>query len=92
MLEARKCLLGSKHPEVAETLAGLYRMNDRYEEVEPQYKRAIGVLEVALGPDHPELATALQEYSELLRLTGRDDECRELEQRADAIWSKADRL
>ena len=37
------------------------------EEAEPLYKRAVAVWEKALGPDHPNVASGLNNQAELLR-------------------------
>lgn len=39
---------------------------DKYDQAEPMYKRAQDILEKSLGPDHPEVATALSNRAELL--------------------------
>ena len=40
------------------------------------------------GPDHPKVATSLENYAALLRETGREDKAEELEARAWAIRAK----
>ncbi len=45
-------------------------------------------VEKALGPDHPRVATALENYAALLRKTGRGTEASKLEARAKAIRAK----
>ena len=37
----------------------LYRTQGRYADAEPLYKRALAIREKALGPDHPDVATSL---------------------------------
>jgi len=44
--------------------------------------------EGTLGPEHPELATSLENYAVLLRETGRREEAAEMEARAKAIRAK----
>ncbi|CAN0176861.1 unnamed protein product, partial [Ectocarpus sp. 12 AP-2014] len=39
----------------------------KYEEAEPLNARAIEILEKSLGPDHPDVATALNNRAGLLR-------------------------
>ena len=39
----------------------------RYEEAEPLYKRSLAIDEKVYGPDHPEVATDLFIWAELLR-------------------------
>ena len=57
-------------------------------EAEPHYKRALAIIEKALGPEHPDVAQSLENYAALLRKTGRDDEAVKLEARAKAIRAK----
>ncbi len=45
-------------------------------------------MEKALGPDHPDVATSLENYADLLRKTGRGDEAAKMEARAKAIRAK----
>ena len=51
-------------------------------------KRALAIREWALGPEHPAVATSLENYATLLRNTGRAAEAAEMEARAKAIRSK----
>ncbi len=60
----------------------------RYAEAEPLYKRSLAIREKALGPQHPHIATILQDYAPLLRKTGRSTEAAKLEARAKAIRAK----
>ena len=46
-------------------LAVLYDNQGRYAEAEPLYKRSLAIREKALGPDHPDVATALNNLAEL---------------------------
>ena len=43
----------------------------RYAEAEPLYRRALAIREKALGPDHPDTATSLNDLAGLYRLQGR---------------------
>ena len=52
------------------------------------HKRALAIREKALGPEHPEEAQSLENYSALLHKTGRSDEAATLEARAKAIRTK----
>ncbi|MCH7540299.1 MAG: tetratricopeptide repeat protein, partial [Proteobacteria bacterium] len=54
----------------------------------PLYKRSLAIWEKALGPDHPDVATSLENYAALLRKTGRGTEATEMEARAKAIRAK----
>ncbi len=50
---------GPQDPRLATTLnnlAGLYQAQGRYAEAEPLYKRALAIIEKALGPEHPPVA------------------------------------
>jgi len=49
------------------------------------YQRALAIAETALGPEHPTVATSLNNLAALYRATKRDDEAEMLEQRAARI-------
>jgi hypothetical protein len=53
----------------------------KYEEAEPLYERALDIHEKALGPEHPDTITVLENYAALLRKMSREDEADELEAR-----------
>ncbi len=57
-------------------------------EAAPLYKRALAIREKALGAEHPHVAASLENYSALLRETGRGSEAVKLEARARAIRAK----
>ncbi len=46
------------------------------------------IVENSLGPEHPNVATGLENYAALLRLTGRTEEADRLEGRAKSIRAK----
>ena len=69
-------------------LALLYHARDRYAEAEPLFQRSLGMKERALRPEHPDVATSLENYAALLRKTGRADEATEMEGRAKAIRAR----
>lgn len=69
-------------------LASLYQAHGNYAEAEPLYKRALAIAEKALGEEHPNVATSLEYYSDLLRKTNRETEAANLEARAKAIRAK----
>ncbi len=69
-------------------LAELYREQGKYAEAEPLYKRSLAIKEKALGPEHPHVATGLENYAALLRKTNREAEAARLEARAKAIRAK----
>ncbi len=71
-------------------LALLYQAQGRYAEAEPLYKRALAIMEKALGPEHPHVATSLENYAALLRDTGRGELATMVELRAKAIRAKSE--
>jgi tetratricopeptide (TPR) repeat protein len=66
-------------------LALLYKIQARYAEAEPMYQRALGIVEKALGPEHPNLASILNNIAELDRTLGKYPEAEAFCQRALAI-------
>ncbi len=69
-------------------LGDLYHAQGKYAEAEPLLKRALAIVEKALGPEHPDVAASLENYAALLRETGRSDEAAKMEARAEAIRAK----
>ena len=61
----------------------------KYAEAEPLYQRSLAILEKALGPEHPLVATSLENYAALLRNMNREAEAAQMEARAKAIREKA---
>ena len=57
----------------------------QYAHAEPLYKRSLAITEKALGPDHPNVATSLENMAELYRKTGREKAAEALAKRAAAI-------
>ena len=57
----------------------------QFHAAEPLYRRALTILETSLGPDHPDVATALNNLAELLRTTNRLAEAEPLFRRALTI-------
>ena len=47
-------------------LAMLYRGQGRYSDAEPLYKRSLAIFEKALGRDHPNVGTSLNNLAALL--------------------------
>jgi non-specific serine/threonine protein kinase/serine/threonine-protein kinase len=93
-LEIKERILQPDHPKVSTTLRGLanlYRDQKRYAEAEPLYLRTLDILETSMGPDDPSLTEALQDYATLLSATGRANEARRLNERADAINERRQR-
>ena len=57
---------GANDPRLGTTLnnlAELYQDQGRYGEAEPLYKRALAIREKALGPEHPDVATSLDDLA-----------------------------
>ncbi len=61
---------------------------NQIDEAEPLFKRALAIVEKALGPEHPNVATSLENYAALLRQTGRSTEATKMEASAKAIRAK----
>ena len=79
-------------PEAARLLhqAGFYLLfRARYAEAEPLFRRALVICEQALGPDHPHMATSLNNLAGLLHAQGRLAEAESLYRRALAICEQA---
>ncbi len=76
------------HVASLNNLAELYRLQGRYAEAEPLYERSLAIREKALGAEHPHVATSLENYSALLRKTGRDAEAARMEARAKKMRTK----
>jgi len=66
----------------------LYYKQGKYAEAEPLYKRSLAIDEKALGPNHPAVATDLENYAALLCKTKRVAEGKKLEARAKTIRAK----
>jgi tetratricopeptide (TPR) repeat protein len=60
----------------------------RYQEAIPLLQRALAIREKALGPEHPETATSLNNLAELYRAMGAYDKALPLAQLALAIREK----
>ena len=98
-LAIREKALEPEHPRVAASLislARLYKAQGRYAEAEPllnrglaikatNLKRGLAIREKALGPDHPDVATSMENYASLLRQIGRNSEAEAMEASARAI-------
>ena len=63
----------------------MLRATNRLDEAEPLYHRVVKIIKSSLGPDHPNVATALNNLAELLRATNRLAEAEPLYRRALAI-------
>ena len=51
-------------------LASLYFAQGRHADAEQQFKRSIGILEKERGPDHPNVATSLNNLADFYRANG----------------------
>ncbi len=67
----------------------LYKTQGQYAKAEPLYRRALAILEKALGPEHPIVATSLNSLAELYRDQSQYAKAEPLYQRALAIREKA---
>jgi tetratricopeptide (TPR) repeat protein len=66
----------------------VYLAQGKYTEAEPLYQRALAIVEKALGPEHSDVATVLENYAALLHKLNRDAEADKMEARAQAIRAK----
>ena len=70
---------------ILNNLAELYRNRGDNAKAEPLYKRSLAILENALGSNHPDVATSLENLAALYRATKRSSEATALEKRAERI-------
>jgi tetratricopeptide (TPR) repeat protein len=61
----------------------------RYVDAEPLYKRSLAISEKSLGPDHPGVATSLDNLAELYREQGRYADAEPLYKRSLVIRQKS---
>lgn len=61
------------------TLAQCYHMQGRSDEAGNSFERAIATYQRVLGPDHPNLLSAMQDYARFLRATKRKKDAKRLE-------------
>jgi len=66
-------------------LAELYRVQGRYSEAEPLYKRSLLIREEQLGVDHPDTATSLNNLAALYQAQARYSEAKPLYKRSLSI-------
>jgi tetratricopeptide (TPR) repeat protein len=66
----------------------LYQSQGQYAEAESRYQRALAIWEKAFGPDHPNVATGLNNLAELYRMQGQYAQAEPLYQRALVIWER----
>ncbi|CAN0339491.1 unnamed protein product, partial [Scytosiphon promiscuus] len=92
---------GPDHPEVATDLNNWARLSlkhdlltlptyiqGKYDEAGPLYERSLTIREKAYGPDHPEVATALNNWAVVLQEQGKYDDAESLYERSQAIREK----
>jgi tetratricopeptide (TPR) repeat protein len=80
-LQARREVLGSRHPDTLNSLnnlAELYQAQGRYGEAEPLLKEALQASREALGPRHPDTLMSLNNLAGLYQAQGRFDEAEPL--------------
>jgi CHAT domain-containing protein/Tfp pilus assembly protein PilF len=70
-------------------LAEIYRVQGRYADAEPLYKRALAIREKTFGPDHPDVGQSLNNLTLLFQTQGRYSDAEPLYKRALAIPEKA---
>lgn len=71
-------------------LALLYAAQRQYTKAEPLYKHSLEIIEKALGSDHPQVITGLENMAILYRETGcREKAAKELEKRVAALQAKS---
>jgi len=70
------------------SLAETYRVQARYNEAEPFFKRLLAIDERALEPEHPSLAASLNNLANNYRVLGKYAEAEPLYKRALKIWVK----
>ena len=87
ILQRALLLLGPGQPR-SRVLANLGLLNwklGRKSEAETNFKLALVEMETAVGRQHPDVGRILDDYSEVLKKTGRTKEYREMKIRADGI-------
>jgi tetratricopeptide (TPR) repeat protein len=70
-------------------LANVYESQGKYAKAEEFYQRSLKVLEKALGPDHPYVASVLNNLAVLYESEGRDADAEPLYQRSARIYERA---
>ena len=84
MCDAAARAQGIEWKTLNDEVMSLYRQG-RYDSAVVVAKRALQVAEQSVGPDHPTVATSLENMAALYRKTGREKEAEALEKRAAAI-------
>jgi tetratricopeptide (TPR) repeat protein len=75
--------------ESLNNLAALYHAQGQYAQAEPLYRRSLAIVEKAVGPEHPAVATTLGHLAELYHAQGQHAQAEALLMRALAIVEKA---
>ncbi|KAF0112766.1 MAG: Tfp pilus assembly protein PilF [Rhodospirillaceae bacterium] len=91
-LALREKILGTEHPDVAQSLnnlAELYRVQGLYPQAEPLSKRSLAIKEKTLGPEHLGVAISLNNLAALYRAQGFYPQAEPLYKRSLAIREKA---
>ena len=84
--------LSAQDPRLGISLLGLgkvYMAQANYTQAQPLYQRAMSILEKALGPEHPAVATCLNQLAALYHAQGQYAKAEPLFRRAVAIHEKA---
>ena len=87
-LTIRKRVLGSNHPDVAQSLndlAWLYNAQGKYVQAEPFFLHALAIRVQVLGPNHPDVTQSLHNLATLYRNQGKYTQAEPFLQRALAI-------
>ncbi len=90
-LEMTSQALGTDHPRIAALLiklGSLYAVQRRYAEAERHLRLSLEINEKAFGSDHLDVAANLEALAFVLRKEQRDEETRQVQNRAFEIWSK----
>jgi hypothetical protein len=88
----RTKIRGAQDASVAAVLAALGLVHQalaRYSEAEAHFKQALTIQMSVLGPANLTVASTMEQYAQLLRLTDRPDEAAQLTARAQAIRAKS---
>ena len=67
----------------------MLKTQGKFSEAEPLYREAIAIFKKVLGPDHPSVATLLNNLALLLWQQGKEMEANELGKEALVIWIRA---
>ena len=70
---------------ILSNLALLYKSQDKYEQAEPLYQRALRIREQHLGSQHPQTAEVMHDFAVFQETQGNKDEAKPLYERALAV-------